>query len=138
MGRGAATMVTFDTVTAGATRGGRHGAVAITLTDLGTTCEEAGAMGEAEADLSQALAAFRSLGAADPGTTEYAYWASQTQRHLARLAGELGGRGTVLEPGVGTGRMALPLSAAGVDVIGLDLSEPMPGGELDAPVSGAS
>lgn len=44
---------------------------------------------------------------------------------VARLAGELAGRGRVLEPGVGTGRMALPLAAAGVDVIGLDLSVPM-------------
>jgi len=42
-----------------------------------------------------------------------------------RLAGELAGRGRVLEPGVGTGRMALPLAAAGVDVTGLDLSVPM-------------
>jgi len=44
---------------------------------------------------------------------------------VARLARELAGRGPVLEPGVGTGRMALPLAAAGVDVTGLDLSEPM-------------
>ena len=44
---------------------------------------------------------------------------------VARLARELAGRGPVLEPGVGTGRIALPLAAAGVDVTGLDLSEPM-------------
>ncbi len=44
---------------------------------------------------------------------------------VGRLAGELADRGRVLEPGVGTGRMALPLAAAGVDVIGLDLSVPM-------------
>jgi SAM-dependent methyltransferase len=44
---------------------------------------------------------------------------------VAALAGELAGRGPVLEPGVGTGRMALPAAAAGVDVIGLDLSGPM-------------
>ena len=47
------------------------------------------------------------------------------QAVVALLAGELAGRGRVLEPGVGTGRMALPLAAAGVDVIGLDLSAPM-------------
>jgi SAM-dependent methyltransferase len=41
------------------------------------------------------------------------------------LAGELAGRGPVLELGVGTGRMALPLHARGVDLIGIDLSEPM-------------
>ena len=41
------------------------------------------------------------------------------------LAAELVGRAPVLEPGVGTGRMALPVAAAGVDVIGLDLSGPM-------------
>jgi SAM-dependent methyltransferase len=41
------------------------------------------------------------------------------------LRGELAGRGRVLELGVGTGRMALPLHARGVDLIGMDLSEPM-------------
>ena len=44
---------------------------------------------------------------------------------VEHLAGELRGRGPVLEPGVGTGRMALPMAAAGIDVIGLDLSVPM-------------
>ena len=44
---------------------------------------------------------------------------------VALLAAELAGRAPVLEPGVGTGRMALPAAAAGVDVIGLDLSAPM-------------
>src|SRR5207245_3992447 len=44
---------------------------------------------------------------------------------VALLAAELAGRAPVLEPGVGTGRMALPVAAAGVDVIGLDLSAPM-------------
>jgi SAM-dependent methyltransferase len=39
--------------------------------------------------------------------------------------GELQGRGRVLEVGVGTGRMALPVAAAGVDLVGADLSEPM-------------
>jgi SAM-dependent methyltransferase len=44
---------------------------------------------------------------------------------VALLADELAGRAPVLEPGVGTGRMALPVAAAGVDVVGLDLSGPM-------------
>jgi SAM-dependent methyltransferase len=44
---------------------------------------------------------------------------------VARLRDELAGRGAVLEPGVGTGRIALPVAATGVDVIGLDLSRPM-------------
>jgi SAM-dependent methyltransferase len=44
---------------------------------------------------------------------------------IAQLSAELRDRGPVLEPGIGTGRMALPLTAAGVDVIGLDLSAAM-------------
>jgi SAM-dependent methyltransferase len=42
-------------------------------------------------------------------------------RFLAELAGE----GAVLEFGVGTGRVALPLSGRGVPVHGIDVSEPM-------------
>lgn len=41
------------------------------------------------------------------------------------VSAELGGRGRVLEIGAGTGRIALPLRSAGVDVFGLDLSLPM-------------
>jgi SAM-dependent methyltransferase len=41
------------------------------------------------------------------------------------LAAELGGRGRVLEMGVGTGILALPLAAVGVPLAGLDLSLPM-------------
>ncbi|HEX2195781.1 MAG TPA: class I SAM-dependent methyltransferase [Actinomycetota bacterium] len=41
------------------------------------------------------------------------------------VAGELRPRGRVLEIGVGTGRIALPLRDAGVDVHGIDLSLPM-------------
>lgn len=41
------------------------------------------------------------------------------------LAEELAGRGRVLEIGVGTGLLALPLRAAGVDVWGFDLSPAM-------------
>jgi SAM-dependent methyltransferase len=41
------------------------------------------------------------------------------------LVGELHGRGPVLEVGVGTGRIALPLHEAGLDLVGMDLSVPM-------------
>jgi SAM-dependent methyltransferase len=47
--------------------------------------------------------------------------AAQTQL----LAGELAGAGPVLEIGVGTGRIAVPLAAAGVPIAGLDLSAAM-------------
>ena len=41
------------------------------------------------------------------------------------LTDELRDRGTVLEVGVGTGQLGLPLAEAGVPVIGLDLARPM-------------
>src|SRR5439155_24677412 len=41
------------------------------------------------------------------------------------LAAEYRERGRVLEVGVGTGRIALPLAEAGVAVAGVDLSRPM-------------
>jgi ubiquinone/menaquinone biosynthesis C-methylase UbiE len=41
------------------------------------------------------------------------------------LSSELRGRGRTLEIGVGTGLVALPLAAAGVPLVGLDLSAPM-------------
>jgi SAM-dependent methyltransferase len=41
------------------------------------------------------------------------------------LVRELGGRGRTLELGVGTGLVALPLQAAGIPLVGLDLSRPM-------------
>lgn len=44
---------------------------------------------------------------------------------LDALAAELFGRGPVLEIGVGTGLLALPLAGRGVSVIGLDLSGEM-------------
>ena len=43
----------------------------------------------------------------------------------AVLAGALIGHGPVLEIGVGTGRIALPLAATGFDVVGVDLADPM-------------
>lgn len=43
----------------------------------------------------------------------------------ALLAGELAGRGRVLEVGVGTGQIALPLAEADVPMAGLDVSMPM-------------
>lgn len=46
-------------------------------------------------------------------------------RTLELLSRELSGRGRVLEVGVGTGLIALPLAALGLPVIGVDLSEPM-------------
>lgn len=53
---------------------------------------------------------------------------------VERLA-ELAGGGRALEFAVGTGRVALPLAAAGVEVHGIDLSEPMVH-ELRAKVGG--
>jgi ubiquinone/menaquinone biosynthesis C-methylase UbiE len=41
------------------------------------------------------------------------------------LLGELAGKGLVLEVGVGTGQVALPLHEAGVPLVGLDLARPM-------------
>lgn len=46
-------------------------------------------------------------------------------RTIQLLVGELAGRGPVLEIGVGTGLLALPLHERGLDLIGLDLSGPM-------------
>ena len=43
----------------------------------------------------------------------------------AVLADALIGQGPVLEIGVGTGRIALPLAEVGLDVVGIDLSMPM-------------
>lgn len=59
----------------------------------------------------------------------------------AAFLADLAGAGPALELGIGTGRVALPLAQAGVDVSGIDASEAMaerlrakPGGE-DIPVS---
>lgn len=48
-----------------------------------------------------------------------------TQRQTEVLVAEVGTRGRVLEIGVGTGQVALPLHRAGVDVTGIDLARPM-------------
>lgn len=47
------------------------------------------------------------------------------RRQAELLAGELADRGRVLEVGVGTGQVALPLHGAGIPVVGLDLARPM-------------
>lgn len=44
---------------------------------------------------------------------------------LAALAGEPAGAGTIVELGIGTGRLALPLRARGYDVRGIDASAAM-------------
>ncbi len=44
---------------------------------------------------------------------------------VVELLAELAGSGPVLELGIGTGRIALPLAARGVRVHGIDLSEAM-------------
>lgn len=46
-------------------------------------------------------------------------------RNVELLTAEFRGRGTVLEVGVGTGLIALPLHVAGLPLVGIDLSEPM-------------
>ncbi|MEM9570312.1 MAG: class I SAM-dependent methyltransferase [Pseudomonadota bacterium] len=51
----------------------------------------------------------------NPGTTE----------ESVALIADLAGRGNILELAIGTGRMALPLAARGLDVSGFDASEEM-------------
>jgi len=48
-----------------------------------------------------------------------------TRKTIDLLVGELGGRGRALEVGVGTGQLALPLHAAGIPLVGIDLARPM-------------
>jgi SAM-dependent methyltransferase len=47
------------------------------------------------------------------------------RRTIDLLAGEVHGRGSVLEVGIGTGQLGLPLHGAGIPVVGLDLARPM-------------
>ena len=47
------------------------------------------------------------------------------RKQIALLTEELAPRGRVLEVGVGTGQVALPLHATGIPVVGLDLARPM-------------
>ncbi|QDY71335.1 class I SAM-dependent DNA methyltransferase [Qingshengfaniella alkalisoli] len=49
---------------------------------------------------------------------------AEIERIVAWLA-ELAGNGPALEFAIGTGRIALPLARAGVEVVGIDLSRPM-------------
>ncbi len=51
--------------------------------------------------------------------------AEGARRTTELLAAEIRDRGRVLEIGVGTGQLALPLHAAGVEVVGLDLARAM-------------
>lgn len=48
---------------------------------------------------------------------------SRLQNEL--LLGELSSAGRILEVGVGTGQVALPLHASGLEVVGLDIARPM-------------
>jgi len=48
-----------------------------------------------------------------------------TRRVLELLTTELSGRGPCLEIGIGTGRLALPLTGAGIPITGVDLSDAM-------------
>lgn len=48
-----------------------------------------------------------------------------SQAMVSSLAAELHDRGRCLEVGVGTGLVALPLAAAGVPMVGIDISGPM-------------
>jgi SAM-dependent methyltransferase len=49
----------------------------------------------------------------------------QTIERTVDFLAELAGDGRALELAIGTGRIALPLAARGIDVAGIDLSEPM-------------
>ncbi len=57
-------------------------------------------------------------------------------RTIELLAPELVQRGLILEVGVGTGQLALPLRAAGANVIGVDISAAMLARILDKTVGG--
>ncbi|HEY2792041.1 MAG TPA: class I SAM-dependent methyltransferase [Micromonosporaceae bacterium] len=52
-------------------------------------------------------------------------FSAETLAPTIDLLGELAGGGTAVEFAIGTGRVALPLSASGVDVCGIDMSRAM-------------
>jgi SAM-dependent methyltransferase len=66
----------------------------------------------------------------------YDQWYSGYEGSAVDLLQELAGSGRVLELGIGTGRIALPLHQRGVDVTGIDASEAMIG-RLRAKAGGA-
>ena len=66
----------------------------------------------------------------------YDEWYSEHDPHAIDALADLAGGGKALELGIGTGRIAVPLAASGVDVQGIDAAESMisrlrskPGGE---------
>lgn len=68
---------------------------------------------------------------ADPAYYDFAYRARRHDvSYYVGLARKLGG--PVLEYGVGSGRIALELARAGIDVVGVDLSAPMLGALKEA------
>jgi SAM-dependent methyltransferase len=77
-----------------------------------------GHLDEADEHLDPRIAAEYDAAVADRGSPE------AVDPMVAVLA-ELAGEGVAVEFAIGTGRIALPLAASGVEVIGLDVSEPM-------------
>jgi SAM-dependent methyltransferase len=55
----------------------------------------------------------------------YDGWHSSVDPHLLDRLTELAGHGPALELGIGTGRIALPLVARGIEITGIDASQPM-------------
>ena len=55
----------------------------------------------------------------------YDEWHSHVDPHSIDLLAELAGSGRALELGIGTGRIALPLAARKVDVVGIDAAQSM-------------
>lgn len=51
--------------------------------------------------------------------------AAGVRRTTEALSDAFGGAGPILELGVGTGQVAIPLVAAGIEVVGMDISRPM-------------
>ncbi|HSD44997.1 MAG TPA: class I SAM-dependent methyltransferase, partial [Pyrinomonadaceae bacterium] len=55
----------------------------------------------------------------------YDDWFAEHNPQMIDVLAELAGRGRALELGIGTGRVALPLAAKGVEVHGIDAAESM-------------